>query len=246
MFPVSGYESGKIEVFISNLKHYKHLDKAAYRYYVDANFNIFIYFFIPAVFISMYSIYKRKYSIIIFTFLFYVITYYTTCIYFYEWESNSYMNLYGRLSFLTLMPPVYILLKSKKNIFLLPFMLLITLLSIFQVKKYTQEYEIRFAYIQKILDSHPEKTKLYLPEDEVNFEKLWLSWATPYESIILSRLRGKCQTLYIDKKGTEEINNLDQYKIYSVIDEHEIKELTSTFFQDIKLEPYYIISDRFN
>ncbi len=241
--PVDGYESEKVSTFIENLKHIAELDKAAYVVYVYLNYSVKIYYFIPALLVSIYGIYLRKYTVVFFAIASYIFLYYFTCVYFFDWESNAYMDLYGRLTYLSLLPLIYILIRHQpigSGFFMMLMIITISVLSLKQISKYPKEYSERYRYVKELTELKPNETKVYLREENVNLSKIWFYWATPFESMIIAKRHHRSTTVLLDKKEADEVLSWNPKTIHSSFLEIDLSTLKGTYFEGIQPTPYFI------
>ncbi len=83
---------------------------------------------------------------------------------------------------------------------------LIGLLNIYHEKQYTDRVE----YYRQVMKDAEQKgcNKIFAQDNEVDMQKVLLTWATPYETLMLSTLNGKSQTMYIN--NDKEVR-LDKY-----------------------------------
>ncbi len=242
--PASGYETGKIKSFLANLQHWQHLDKSAFRYYTDLNFDQISYFYIPALAVASYAVFLRKYFLVLAVFVFYTLLYYLTCVYFFEWDSKGYINLYGRLSYLSMLIPLYLVVKNQKAqtpIFLLITATYIAVVSGLQISKYKTENQKRYSYLEQLI-STSDASKIYVNKEHINYQKIWYPWATPYETMLVSRRHGTTQTVYIADLSSDQVKSLDSTQVYSTIASTPIAEMVDSYYRDLSAEPYTIIS----
>lgn len=247
LVPSSGYERGKLDSLKANLSHIHELDNAAFRYYFNSIFGKYklLNYLYSAIFLL--GIYRRKFLELGLGVAVYFVLFYLNCLYNYEWESNAYMDLYGRIIFISILLCTYFILQGGRFHWsvisgLFVFMLYINANLIYQ--KY-DVYNNRYEYITNWLEQMNQKEvrKLAIDEKQLNYQILLLDWALAYETLAISTFRGIPST--ICAKDLKSVDTFEWKKdvLYGRFNEEPYTRISNTHFKDLPKVPYRFITD---
>lgn len=240
---IDGYEQSKIDVLKYNFMHLSELDNSAYRYYVDLNhpkkWILYLFLFLN----YGLSLFYKRFWYFVFSVICFIALYYINCLYFVEWASNAYMDLYGRICALSTLPFLYYLLKRDNNRYIiLPLAcILFTVYTLFSIKNINSDYERR---VQKILNwttsMEPKKvSRLYIHRSMVPFDSLMLDWAIAYESMAVSTLnQGSTKTICTGDETTDIVSDWDPHYFTTGLGIEEYSKLKNTYYGSLKKGKY--------
>lgn len=243
ILPPSGYEIERLNVLKDNLKHISHLDEAGFRHFFRGvhkhNLMSKMFYFLCL----LVSIRSKKYVIALVAFIVFMITFYLNCLYSFQWGSEEYMDLYGRVIFLSILIGIYfgsVSLNIHSKLF--PF-IVILFLGVF-TKNVTQlgsRYTDRRELLTQIVNSRSD-SKLYLTQVNPLSEKFGTKWAISFEALWASKIYGgEVKTIYPEDKKNKLINELDGLIFYNQFEEIPIKNLKGTYFEALEQTEYKAI-----
>lgn len=199
MMPLNSYETGKLEIFKSNLSKYEHLDQAAISFYARSVYMSWVYKGLWIMILALLAFY-RKWLLMVGSVLILIAVHYLICLYLYNWEATAYMELYYQLVGIPIaVLGCYVLLESKwmdQVYFIFFAMFLFGIKHIYDKGYiYTRAIQVR----EQIIDDMAAKNmdKGMVKSGSPHLQGMVTEWAAAYESFLLSTMKGKARTFYV-------------------------------------------------
>lgn len=188
------YDNDKYGTFSTNLVHYfpNYFDFPAHTRFLENVFTLWYGFPVFFLIVTAFYLYRRywwKLVLIWLTCLGYLMLLHIGAP---NATNRFYVEVnYMALSIFVMVPFLFdiAVLLSKKWLFILFAVILI--LRLVTIAMHHQPFEARWRWIEKTMaDTAPEENRFYQKEDLVPMDTLLMSWAVPYESLIITRCRG--------------------------------------------------------
>jgi hypothetical protein len=210
----SGYEAGKLSGIDINVFSWKAIDKSYLTFFWRQTFNhrlpvtkFLFYGFI------IYLCWRRKWLLAAALPFGYLALYLLVYLSIPNGESLGYMECY--MAAISVFPLIVFLVYAEKNLmeYKNTFIFMAFILSLLGLARMKSEtiYKARVKYLESIFAYGRENNiaKFFVEDNEIKHDKILVGWALPYETLLLSTVSGKTQTIYLntDKKKLEEINN---------------------------------------
>lgn len=242
VFSFDGYEQGKIDLILQNLKEYRTLDRAAFRQYFDIYYKNNNYIKLVFIFSILLGLYYKKYTELVLFVIFGIVTYYTLCVVFYKWETAGYMEIYGMAIFASALIGMYFMTKGKNNNYLnLALFLTIAHISFQNIYSNQKLYRDREIYIhQWTIEARSRGvSKMYINRKYFDYQKLLLDWALPYESMNSCLYRGEKPISLFPENDSTKILNLKPSQIISSVSLDDFKDIDTQYYKPL-IGKYYI------
>jgi len=237
------YEVSKLSAIQENLKNIYHLDQSGYSQYFKVNYTPNEYLRNFYILIVILCLYYRKWMILLMIIAFYFICFYFNCLLFNNWETSGYMEYYGEFIFISILIGLYFALKNhSKNWVVLLFYIYIFHFSLENIYAHQKRYRDREIYIHQLCQNlrKNNKSKAYIFKKDIDYQKLFLDWALPYESMNSSLYRDeKLVSLYAIEDSTQ-MKNLSDEEIVSNVSIDKTSNFKTNYYGSIKNEPYAI------
>jgi len=201
IFFKSGYEAGKLSGIDLKVLTWKSVDQSYltrfWRESFSNHFYIAKFFFYTFI---IYLFYKRKWLLAIALPSGYFVLYLFVYMSIPNGESLGYMECY--LAAISVFPLIIFLyyaekyLQNYKNAITI-FVFVVSLLGLYRIKS-EKMYKNRVKYLEAILSYGREHNmaKIFINTSDMKHEKIMVGWALPYETLLLSTINGKTQTIY--------------------------------------------------
>lgn len=212
MFFQSGYESGKMASFDLKTLSWQTIDKSYLTYFWKNSFSERFYIAKFSFFAFILSLFfKRKWLLALTLPIVFIILYLIVYLSMPNGEALAYME--GYLVTVSVFPLVVLLFYLEKNVTIKNnfFVVLCFVISIFGLTRMAKEpiYKDRVNYLEAIF-AHGRTnniSKFFIEDAEIKHERILVGWALPYETLILSTVSGKTQTIF---------DNYNQYKLEEI------------------------------
>ncbi|MCZ4410297.1 hypothetical protein O3Q51_15890 [Cryomorphaceae bacterium 1068] len=199
----SGYESEKLGDATSNLS--KLFSARNHWVYLDLDDWIIAECFWPLItFIGaiLLLVYRKRIipaAFLILTFV--AIKHIITFVYWEGETPNMLHSYYAYLSIPWSLGIIYAASFIPKKGFVLGFYLCLCIQSIWEIREERTFFQDRLAYFDSIFDVYPENRKQILPEVKLEMEKVHLTWAIPFETMIYTSYSDPrdAKTLFINR-----------------------------------------------
>ena len=208
MIPFNGYENMKYEKLMENLKNYKHLDNAAMAYYAKRVYAGKWYYWGITIVVFISLIFKKQIPFLLGALAMMVAAHYICCIYNYQWETNTYMEMYYQMAGICFCILIYItLFKINYSRISIGLILFLFLMGISQIWNNRGIFVARVQSIENLTSEMARKniSKAILKPDDARLKSLIIGWAYAFESVLLSTLQGNTRTIYLS--DTIDLNN---------------------------------------
>ena len=205
-FLKSGYEAGKISGINFNVLSWNAIDQSYLtsfwresfkHHFAVAKFSFFAF--------VIFLLWKRKWLLAFMLPISYIILYLFVYLSIPNGESLGYMECY--VAAISVFPLIIFLVYAEKNLqhyknLFTIFVFVISLFGLYRIKS-EKTYKNRVKYLESILNYGKEHniTKMYMEDNEIKHEKILVGWALPYETLLLSTINGKTQTIYDNSKN---------------------------------------------
>jgi hypothetical protein len=242
VIPSSPYEQEKLSVLKENLMHINELDKAAFRYYYDSIFGQSLLLKAFYVIVLILGILRRKFYMLLLGITVYFLAYYLNCLYNFNWESNAYMDLYGRLIQLSVLVCLYFIIRDLEIqwVFTTALFLFILVMNVQLIVQKYPVYNGRYEYIETKLKRMRMEgiSKLAIHEKLLDYNILLLDWALAYESLVLSTYDDEPRTMFTRDFKAIGSKNLKTDVLYSRFYEEPYGDIANTYFEKLPKLPY--------
>ncbi len=239
MIPFNGYESMKYDKLVENLKNYKHLDNAAMAFYAKRVYAGKWYYWGITMVVFITLIFKKQIPFLLATIAMMVAAHYICCIYNYQWETNTYMEMYYQMVGICFCILIYTTLftinYSRISIGLI---LILFFIGTNQIWNNRGSFVTRVQNIEHLTNEMARKdiSKGILKPDDVRLNSLIIGWALSFETVLLSTLQGKTRTIYLSDKFDIKNSKTAFYTSIEQFNTHE--EILNRDYFKLKEEEY--------
>lgn len=133
-------------------------------------------------------------------------------------------------------------LQDYRNLFTV-FVFVISLFGLYRIKS-EKTYKNRVKYLESILEYSKNKNiaKIFIEDSQIKHDKILVGWALPYETLLLSTLNGKTQTIFVNSNQfiLDSINNKNiffglqwEQPIYNITLNKKYFNLDSTVYYQV-------------
>lgn len=196
--PYNAYEQGKFDILMQNISNYKHLDQAAIAYYFRMFYKPYLPYVLTLIALLLALIYKKKWIIIGGGLLILIASHYMLCIYLYQWETNTYMEMYYQVvGILCCMLIYYGFSDEFLPGFYMPVFALLAALSLVRIQQQAADFTARTEYLKTLTANMQSRqvSKAWLLYKNIEWPKLMFDWSLAYETTLLSTLYGNTVTI---------------------------------------------------
>ncbi len=218
-FLTDGYESGKFNGVSKDIFLPETVNKSWFTFFFKQQFNkTFVVVKVCSIILLVFFLYKRKWIFVVITLLALLVLFLIIYSFMPNGESIAYMDSYQSMIYLTgciLCSIGFYLYFNQYSKYFIAMIFISGLVGLFKIYK-EHQYTDRIAYYYELMQKSSAKgcNKLFLQENEVDMQKVSLTWATPYETLLLSSLKGSSQTIYINNDpnfNLEKYNNSTKF-----------------------------------
>ena len=133
-------------------------------------------------------------------------------------ESVAYMDSYQSIWYLAgwilFSYAVYFYFNQFSHVYIAG-IFIVSMIGLYKISR-EKQYTDRIDYYTALMQQAGQKgcIKLYAEVSEVDMQKVMLNWATPYETLMLSTLKGRSQTIFINSDKSfslEKYNSKDKF-----------------------------------
>lgn len=237
--PYTGYEQEKFEILKQNLKNYKHLDQAAIAYYFRMFYKPYMPYILTLIALLLALIYKKKWYVIGGGLIALVVSHYILCIYLFQWESNTYMELYYQVVGIIFCILVYYAFSEDfSSKFYIPVFALLVALSLHRIQQQSVDFTNRTAYLKTLTaDLQTRKvSKAWMLYKDIEWPKLMFDWSMAFETALLSTLYGNTVTILGCEKFEKQNTGNEFYARFT--DYNDQSEIVADDYFNLKREKY--------
>lgn len=237
--PYNAYEQGKFEILVENFKNYKHLDQAAIAYYFRMFYKPHMLYILTLIALLLALIYKKKWYVIGGGLIALIVSHYLLCIYLYQWETNTYMEMYYQVVGILFCMLVYYAFSEEFSPKLyIPVFALLVALSLCRIQQQSVDFTNRTAYLKTLIaDMQTRKvSKAWLLYKDIEWPKLMFDWSMAFETALLSTLYGNTVTILGCEKFEKQNTGNEFYARFS--DYNDQSEIVSDRYFNLKRERY--------
>ncbi len=199
----SGYESEKLNDATSNLsKLFSARDHWVYHQLDDWIIAECIWPLFAFCAALLILVYHKRIIPAVFLFVSYIAIKHIITFVYWEGETpNMLHSYYAYLSIPWTLGIIYVASFIRKKGFVLAFFLFLSIQSIWEIREERKFFMDRLAYFDSIFDQYPERRKHLLPEAKLEMEKVHLTWAIPFETIIYTSYNDprEAKTIFINR-----------------------------------------------
>ncbi|MFN8282693.1 MAG: hypothetical protein U0U67_05730 [Chitinophagales bacterium] len=210
-FLTDGYESGKFNGVSKDIFLPATINKSWFTFFFKQQYNTtFIAVKISSIILIVFFLIKRRWVFVGITVLALFALFLMIYSFMPNGESVVYMDSYQSMIYLVgwiLFSIGFYLYFRQYSKYFVAVIFTASLVGLFKLYN-EHQFTDRIAYYYELMDKAAAKgcSKLVMQENEVDMQKVALTWATPYETLLLSSLKGKSQTIYINNNPEFDLN----------------------------------------
>jgi len=214
-FLTDGYESGKFTDLNKNIFIPQTINQSYFTYFFKQQINsVFVFVKVFWIIALVVLAIKQKWKFILSALLSLLGLYLVIYSLMPNGESLAYMDSYQSMWYLTgwiFLSYMISFYFEKYKQYYIAVLFLLGLVGLYNINK-GKIYTERIQYYTRIMQDATQKdcNKIFVNVEQIDMQKVLLTWATPYETLLLSSLNGQSQTIFINGDVNFDIDKYNQ------------------------------------